>query len=270
MNKKWCSLNSIAILIFILSGVLPFLIENSFVFLLFGAITTIAFILMVISPIKNILKQISQCKEINYTGFAELEMIVKSYNKIFHSAKKHKVKNTELSAKAITDELTGIYNYRGFCELINEIETNKYEKVTLLLCDLDNFKYINDTFGHKAGDMILQIVAGLFNDVFDHYGSVFRYGGEEFATIILDDDQSFIKTLAEKFRKKVEECEVFFETDYNLRVTVSIGIASIPYHSKHLNDLFNFADQALYFAKKNGKNKIISFEEIHSIDIIKC
>lgn len=259
----------ITILIFILSGVLPFLIERSVITLLFGLLTTIAFIFMLYIPIKNISKQMASKEQTDYKGVAELERIASSYNQIVHSIKKHKIKNSELSAKAITDELTGIYNYRGFCELINEIEYHKREKVSLLLCDLDNFKYINDTFGHKTGDHILQIVAGLFNDVFYQYGSVFRYGGEEFATIILDDDQTFIKILAEEFRKKVEVCDVFTEMDFNLRVTVSIGIASIPYHLTTLKDIFNFADQALYFAKKNGKNKIVSFDEINRIDLIK-
>lgn len=263
------SLNIIAILIVILSGVLPFLIERSVIALLFGLITAIAFIFMLYIPIKNISKQIANKEEVDYKGFSELETIANSYNQIVHSMKKHKTKNTELSAKAITDELTGIYNYRGFCELINEIEEHKREKVSLLLCDLDNFKYINDTFGHKAGDHILQTVAAIFNDVFYQYGSVFRYGGEEFATIILDDDQTFIKILAEEFRQRVEVCDVFTEMDFNLRVTVSIGIASIPYHLTTLNDIFNFADQALYFAKKNGKNKIVSFDEVNAIDLIK-
>lgn len=150
---------------------------------------------------------------------------------------------------AVRDGLTGLFNRRYFNELIM-IEVNRLKRspasLSLLMLDIDNFKNYNDTQGHPAGDVLLKDAAKVFNNSVRPLDVVCRYGGEEFIIILSQTDKTAAKIVAERLRVQVE---------LYLPATVSIGIASIPEDAQEMSALIEKADNALYQAKKTGKNK---------------
>jgi len=150
---------------------------------------------------------------------------------------------------AVRDGLTGLFNRRYFNELIN-IETNRIKRtpaaLSLLMLDIDNFKNYNDTQGHLAGDDLLKNVAKVLKNSARAVDIVCRYGGEEFVIMLPQTDKKGAQIIAERLRVQV---------GLYLPVTVSIGIASFPDDDQDVIGLVGKADDALYQAKKSGKNK---------------
>ncbi len=163
---------------------------------------------------------------------------------------------------AIYDTLTGLYNRRYFEERLEvEAEKSFYSGISLslVMVDIDHFKKINDTFGHTEGDQILCKISSLLKNSIRRKDTVARYGGEEFILILPEAslEQSFV--IAERIRQSVENTP--FEvgrTQVNL--TLSVGISSFPSHRvKSKEELVEMADQALYDAKRGGRNKVCIF-----------
>jgi diguanylate cyclase (GGDEF)-like protein len=132
--------------------------------------------------------------------------------------------------------------------------------VSVFLIDIDNFKKINDTLGHRAGDQVLQYFAGILRDSIrstDHAG---RYGGEEFLVILPETDIDEAAELAERLRHRVElnDCLPDGETRLPGPVTVSLGIASFPRHALDVERLIDTADVAMYLAKSGGRNSVVT------------
>lgn len=150
---------------------------------------------------------------------------------------------------AVRDGLTGLFNRRYFNELIN-IEVNRVKSfpapLSLLMLDIDDFKNYNDTQGHSAGDELLKNAAKVFKNSVRGVDVVCRYGGEEFTIILPQTNKNSAQIIAERLRVQV---------GLFLPVTVSIGIASIPENAQGIEDLIQKSDEALYQAKKAGKNK---------------
>jgi len=172
--------------------------------------------------------------------------------------------NARLYYLAITDELTKLYTQRHFRFCI-EKEYLNYEKFgqkfTLLLCDIDNFKKINDTFGHPVGDNVLYgISRTIMNSIRDN-DLAFRYGGEEFSVLLPSTDIESGKMVAERIRENVE-MTIYDKGNNNIRVTISIGCACCPSDAIKIRDLITLADEALYCAKKTGKNRVIAANEV--------
>lgn len=175
----------------------------------------------------------------------------------WHLKNKHRIEQlrrsqADLTRKAVTDGLTGLYN-RGYFDanLDQQIafSLRADRPVTLLLADLDHFKAINDTYGHSAGDRALQGFARLLKQSSRKSDIVCRYGGEEFAVILpgCSSDQAY--QAAERLRKKVAEY------DFGFPLTVSIGLAcSSTMFSCTASQLVENADSALYCAKEQGRN----------------
>ncbi len=160
---------------------------------------------------------------------------------------------------AITDGLTRTFNHRFFHELLERewLRAERYNSVfSLMMLDIDDFKQINDTYGHLCGDELLKELAKVLKGKLRATDSVARYGGEEFAIILpeTNGDEAFIA--GERLRKAVEE-HIFIGDESGLRITVSIGISSYPAPGlKERSDLIRRADNALYAAKKAGKNRV--------------
>lgn len=244
--------------------------------LLTGNIIVLSFTLIAllytfwIIPIKTINAQIKKMNlkgeivplSYNFLCPKAIKYFFSSYNYTLERLNLYKSENANLSVMAITDGLTGVSNYRGFSEYINMLENSAYEDAFLLFCDLDNFKKINDTFGHNIGDKVLSQTASILSDVFDFYGNVFRYGGEEFAIIMRHQDKKFIYSLAEEFRKKIENSFEIITITKGYSISISIGISYLSKEVNNFNDLLKFADIALYKAKSNGKNCIIFYDEM--------
>ena len=160
--------------------------------------------------------------------------------------------------KAIRDGLTGTYNHRFFQEMLDnkiaEAERNK-DPISLLMIDLDNFKLINDEFGHQNGDMILREVGKLMKDRIRSYDILARYGGEEFAIILPKTNAEEGFRVAENLRETIENKDFVSPDEIKFRVTVSIGVSELGEHAYNKKDLIDAADRGLYNAKKEGKNR---------------
>jgi diguanylate cyclase (GGDEF)-like protein len=132
---------------------------------------------------------------------------------------------------------------------------NLYEgELALVLIDLDDFKRINDQFGHAVGDLLLQSVAGILRKTVRETDIVARYGGEEFAILLPDTDRAGVENVSEKLRKYVEAMRFKVpETDITISVTISIGVSVFQGNRR---EFFNEADRALYLSKSEGKNRV--------------
>jgi diguanylate cyclase (GGDEF)-like protein len=164
---------------------------------------------------------------------------------------------------AITDGLTGLYNHRHFQGLLERelAEALRYKKrLSLLLGDIDHFKAVNDTYGHPAGDVVLKGVAEIIAREARGTDACSRYGGEEFAVLMPETDARGAQAIAERIRRAVAACE--FQTDLGpLRVTLSLGLATAPDDAADRH-LVEHADQALYHAKRTGRDRVVAFSDL--------
>jgi len=159
---------------------------------------------------------------------------------------------------AITDALTQVYCRRYFLERFSEeLKRSKKNKLHLcfLMIDLDNFKQFNDHYGHLVGDAILRQVSKTICGMVRQIDFIGRYGGEEIAIVLAETDKEQASFAAERIRQAIA-ASVIKAYDEELKVTVSIGVATFPDDSEHMRDLIEIADQALYLAKETGKNKV--------------
>ncbi|HQT25310.1 MAG TPA: EAL domain-containing protein, partial [Burkholderiales bacterium] len=154
------------------------------------------------------------------------------------------------------DFLTGLYNRRRFQEELARFITDadrRKSKGALLFFDLDEFKYINDTFGHGTGDAMLIRIAGEVSKLVRNNEIFSRLGGDEFAILTYDAERSDVEVLAERIVRAV--AQIPFRVDaQNLRLTASVGIALYPEHAANGEELIGHADAAMYQAKGAGKN----------------
>ena len=164
----------------------------------------------------------------------------------------------ELKARARTDELTALPNFRAFRERIDEeIErADRYgERFGVLVLDLDRFKKYNDSFGHLAGNEALRRVAATIRETVRAVDFPARYGGEEFAVVLPQVDAPSLSTIAERVRADVEALPA---PPDGATVTVSIGAAIFPDDGATREDLFRKADERLYEAKNLGRNRVVA------------
>ena len=154
------------------------------------------------------------------------------------------------------DALTGLYNRHRFQQelgrMIAEAE-RRNSTVGLLFFDLDEFKYVNDTYGHRAGDAILIRVAGEVNALVRRNEIFSRLGGDEFAILVPDVAEDELHIVAERMVHSISQIPFLFE-GHNLRLTTSLGIAVFPEHAENAEELMTHADAAMYQAKEAGKN----------------
>jgi diguanylate cyclase (GGDEF)-like protein len=162
--------------------------------------------------------------------------------------------------QAVTDELTGLYNLRHFHETLDgEIERSKRfgSETGLMLLDIDDFKQVNDTYGHQQGDMVLIAVGRVLRTLSRDIDEPARYGGEEMAVILPQTDVAGAELLAERMRSAVEAIEIDrLDGGGRLKVTASFGVASLPSNAHDKDSLIAEADAALYRAKRAGKNRV--------------
>jgi diguanylate cyclase (GGDEF)-like protein len=162
---------------------------------------------------------------------------------------------------SITDPVTDLTNHRFFQEKLRlEIQKAKQTKtsVSLIMIDVDHFKILNDQFGHPKGDQILALIAQkLASQMKPHY-SLSRYGGEEFAVILPKTPSPFAFAFAEILRKAIQTMP-----SLEFRLSISLGVASYPEHGLDADEVLAVADQALYTAKKRGRNMSVLGQEFN-------
>ncbi len=167
---------------------------------------------------------------------------------------------------ATTDGLTGLTNHRHFQELFDTViaRAERYgRRLSLIITDIDHFKSVNDTYGHPVGDKVLRRVAGVLANTARRTDIVARYGGEEFAILMEETDKVGAFHIAERIRKAVA-AESFHCENGSFGSTLSLGIATFPEDAKSKSQLTECADQSLYFAKRNGRNRTVSWEMLRS------
>ena len=164
----------------------------------------------------------------------------------------------ETVSKLTVDALTKVTNRKGLIDDLNsaiQAGVDKTLPMVLLMIDADNFKMINDQHGHLAGDKVLYFFAQSIKSVIRGGDKVYRYGGEEFTVVLnrCDREQAFI--LADKIRSKIEQSDLIY-SGKTIRITVSVG-ATLHHAGDSYDDFIGRADEALYRAKKEGKNRTI-------------
>jgi diguanylate cyclase (GGDEF)-like protein len=171
-----------------------------------------------------------------------------------------------VAEQAITDDLTGIPNYRHFNSWIEQeiARIGRFGgELSLVLIDLDNFKAINDTHGHLIGDAVLEEMGRLLRIESRGIDLAARYGGEEFALALPETGIEGAAEVAERLRRRIERTRVPVDEDNPpVRVTASIGVANLPANATDVRSLIAAADTALYRAKGEGKNRVCTSEEL--------
>ena len=170
------------------------------------------------------------------------------------------ISKAQLWEMAINDSLTGLHVRRYFmAKLQDEIHrTQRYKKsLSVVMGDLDQFKIVNDTYGHTAGDKVLKAVGAFLQKSVRDVDSVGRYGGEEFIMFLPETVKEAAFVLADRLRKGVSEIKVGKLPP----VTISLGIATFPDDGKNIDDLLQRADAALYAAKENGRDQVVVYTE---------
>ncbi|UJF21948.1 GGDEF domain-containing protein [Shewanella sp. OMA3-2] len=164
----------------------------------------------------------------------------------------------KLEKLAATDYLTGIHNRRHFYETAKE-EFNRSLRqnitLTVLMLDLDKFKLINDTYGHNAGDLVLQTFTKTVSKLLRDYDTFARIGGEEFAILLPSTDATIGAMIAERIRAAVAAMTIIFEND-TLMITTSIGLLQHSDQITCFDHMMQIADEHLNLAKKNGRNRV--------------
>ncbi len=173
----------------------------------------------------------------------------------------------EKSILSDIDGLTEVFNRRHFLELMQqkwEQGERDQKPLALLIIDVDYFKDYNDRYGHLAGDKVLRLIAKvLISNVRQAYDLVGRYGGDEFMVLLHNSDLKTAKTIAENLIEKINDLQVEHQSssDYPYQ-TVTIGLAAIiPTPDTSMEVLFNRADNALYYGKEQGKNRVQAWDE---------
>jgi two-component system cell cycle response regulator len=171
--------------------------------------------------------------------------------------------NEQLRHMSMTDGLTGVDNRRALEQRLQEMFEHSrrlHEPISCVMCDIDHFKKVNDTYGHAAGDAVLKEFAEILKDEAREIDRVGRYGGEEFLLLLPGTVLDAAVTFAERLRHRVEQNTFSFEGG-TLKRTVSFGVASWPHpRIEDREDMLKAADDALYVAKELGRNRVVRFD----------
>lgn len=167
----------------------------------------------------------------------------------------------KLLSQSIRDPLTGLFNRRYMEETVERIlhgAARKHRPVSLVMLDVDHFKHFNDTHGHEAGDVVLREVAAALQNNIRGEDVACRYGGEEFVLIMVESSAETAIQRAEQIREEVKRVVVQHHGRSLGAVTVSLGVAGFPEDAQTLDDLLRAADQALYRAKAQGRDRVMA------------
>ncbi|MDE5053130.1 diguanylate cyclase [Niallia taxi] len=169
-----------------------------------------------------------------------------------------------LKVSAMFDHLTNLYNRKYFFEQITElfqITNSFHDQSSLFLIDIDHFKGVNDTYGHMVGDKAIVYVANIIHKVCHTSGIVGRYGGEEFIVFLPNTSQQQAFLLANRLVAAMQQEELQLENNISLPLTISVGFSTSKPGKSNLHQLILHADNALYVAKEQGRNRAVAYQE---------
>jgi diguanylate cyclase (GGDEF)-like protein len=192
-------------------------------------------------------------------SFFLAKVVQKLFLKYENEIQKEKLK---FQKKSITDNLTGLFN-RNYLKYIFDVfkakATRENKKIAVIFIDLDYFKEINDTLGHKYGDILLKIISKRFKEVLRKDDVIIRFGGDEFVILVLFKNEEEILSIINRLYKKVKEKILLNHKEFN--INLSIGISIYPDDGENLEILIKNADMAMYEAKKKGKGRFEFFKK---------
>jgi len=165
--------------------------------------------------------------------------------------------NDKLSLAANTDPMTGIYNRRYFFDISREIlaiSRRKSISICIAMLDIDKFKDINDTYGHDVGDIVIKKSVSIIQKELREDDILIRFGGEEFIIMMIDTTLDSTYNLCESIRKNLENSYLI---DKDKKITISIGISEFQPNDKNIDTIVKRADNALYKAKRTGRNRVV-------------
>lgn len=194
--------------------------------------------------------------ETNVAGDDELGRLVRAVNDMSARVSEN---TTSLKELAERDELTGLFNNRALMGLLEDeiARSSRYgHTFSFILLDIDHFKDINDTYGHAAGDDVICQLATLITESIREVDKAARYGGDEIAVILPETDGTKALAMAERVRLGVSSQHVMLPGGEMLRIEISIGMAEYPGKKESIRDLLLAADNALYEAKRKGRNRV--------------
>lgn len=206
----------------------------------------------IVTMVKKIATHTHELDEINLSLEEKIKMRTKELEDV----------NEKLKALSVTDELTQLSNRRYFEEYFHktwELAKRNKANLSLIMCDIDLFKKVNDTYGHQAGDYILQSISKIMKKFLKRETDfVARYGGEEFVIVLYDTDANTAKELCQNIQEGLKKQGEFEFKGENIgEITLSFGISSIvPHIGDSSEGLLKLSDRALYKAKENGRNRI--------------
>lgn len=217
----------------------------------------IVFYLRLIKPLMKIRQALQNNQPIESSGSGEFKQLIEAYNK---SKEEFKAEVTELETqsanwqkKSRIDHLTQLANRMTFDEYLSSLLAIPDKKFTLYMIDVDDFKSVNDAYGHNIGDKTLQAISGLLDGVAQkHNGFASRFGGEEFTIITTDVSQDDVLPIGDEILKAIRKTRIDEAPD--LRITVSVGSCHSDTCNRSPEDIFKKADIALYKSKSSGKN----------------
>ena len=166
---------------------------------------------------------------------------------------------------AVTDSLTGLHNRRHFTRQLDESvrRSARYgERLALVLLDVDFFKAVNDRFGHQVGDRALQLLAGTLRESVRETDQTARIGGEEFALLLLRCDRALALEIAERVRHQIRGLAIEELPDIDMDLSASVGVAFFPDDGADPKTLMRVADDALYRAKRRGRDQVVLASEL--------
>ncbi len=198
-----------------------------------------------------------QANKFHYGSREQLQMIADLLAVKLDLAAAH----DQINRMTLTDSLTGIANRRAFeraLSAMHERAKRRESRFSLILCDIDFFKRVNDSYGHPFGDQVIQKVAEQLQRVVRVGDLAARIGGEEFAVLLEDSGGDGAYDVAERLRCNIETMPLQYQQQ-RVQVTVSLGIAAFPEHAQRCEQILTFADQALYRAKESGRNRVVKW-----------
>ncbi|KMY68651.1 hypothetical protein AAU61_03240 [Desulfocarbo indianensis] len=186
----------------------------------------------------------------------QLEQVRTNLGSLRERVRQAEKASERLSEEALTDPLTKIWNKRAFSQRIAEaLEHADQNPVSLIIFDIDNFKGVNDTYGHQAGDKALQAIADRASSALRRSDSLFRYAGDEFAVVLENAPLKAAVEAAERIRQATETIRFTYRGQGELYITVTLGVAEAT-KGEDMASLFERADQALLKAKRDGRNRV--------------
>ena len=164
--------------------------------------------------------------------------------------------NIKTKKDSVTDPLTNAYNRNYLRDLLLKINIQNYQ---IMMLDIDHFKKVNDSYGHKAGDFVLYKTATIIKEEIRDRDILIRFGGEEFLVFIYRDSENMLlaKKIAERLRLRISN-QIFNYEDSSMKVTISTGISCSPERFKSVSSAIKYADEMLYIAKNHGRNRVVT------------